>query len=178
MVEHETLNLRIVGSSPTLGASRASNSTQGLSVVATPFVAIDDLGSDRAADNQSEALLDSGRGTPEVRQGELSGARRLGFQGTLEGLTAVEGSMGRPGSASLSEQTRGHRPFVAGHCLADLRRAIMLARQEMFRVSPDQWERAKEGFHVRFAEIEGQILEGPCVHIGELLAAGQHSRAH
>ena len=108
---------------------------------------VEDLGSDRAADDLNEHH-------------------------------AAENHSALPsGSEDSQLESGGGGSFIGNYCLADLRREIMFIRQEMFRVTPSQWERARQEFHVRLATLEGQIQEGACSHIDELIAGGQHTRA-
>jgi hypothetical protein len=66
---------------------------------------------------------------------------------------------------------------IASFALADMRREITLIRQELLRIPENCWEDAKVEFHVRLANIEGQIQEEVYAHIEQLLANGSSARA-
>ena len=94
------------------------------------------------------------------------------------GSDNLDGQTDKPGGPNGTiASARGERRFVSSHCFADLRREIAFIRQEMFRVSPSQWTRARNEFHARLAELEARMQEDAFSHVDELISAGYQARA-
>ena len=139
----------------------------------------EDVGSDRGVDIM-------GRGT---RGSTWSSSDGMGFRGFRDGGETTDGALRRPAElvenplpvpgveGRLGRRSASSGTDVSGLTFADLRRDLAFIRQEMFRVPDQQWQVARDEFHVRLADLEAQMQEGAYSHIDALVAAGLTSRA-